>query len=125
MKVFDQVAARTGLRDKEAVEAGFEPLTVALTSWDHKVYYPQAKKLHIRITGDRRTGRLLGAQMVGHRRAEVSKRIGIFAAALFNKMRVEEICDLDLTYTPPLSSPWDPVQAAAQQWCSEWCGTVS
>ena len=42
-KVFDQVAARTGLNEKEAVEAGFEPLTVALTSWDHKAYYPEAK----------------------------------------------------------------------------------
>lgn len=45
VKVFDQVAARTGLRDKEALEAGFDPLTVALTVWDHKVYYPGAKAI--------------------------------------------------------------------------------
>ena len=44
VKVFDQVAARTGLRDKEAAEAGLDPLTVSLTSWDHKVYYPGAKE---------------------------------------------------------------------------------
>jgi hypothetical protein len=29
---------------------------------------------------------------------------------------VEELNDLDLSYTPPLSSPWDPVQMAAQSW---------
>ncbi|WP_054030467.1 FAD-dependent oxidoreductase [Desulfatitalea tepidiphila] len=116
VKVFDSVAARTGLRDNEARAAGFDPITVALTTWDHKVYYPGAKQLHIRLTGDRHTGRLLGAQMVGHRNAEVSKRIDIVAAALYNEMRIGALCDLDLSYTPPLSSPWDPVQMAAMQW---------
>ncbi len=116
VKVFDQVAARTGLRDKEALAAGFDPLTVALTVWDHKVYYPGAKETYIRITGDRPSGRLLGAQMVGHRATEVSKRIDIFAAALYHQMQVDALADLDLSYTPPLSSPWDPVQMAAMQW---------
>ena len=116
VKVFDRVAARTGLKENEAAEAGFDPLTVSLTCDDHKAYYPGVKKLHIRITGDRSTGRLLGAQMVGHRKSEVSKRIDIFAAALYHSMAVKALCDLDLSYTPPLSSPWDPVQAAAMRW---------
>jgi len=118
VKVFGRVAARTGLRDKEATAAGFDPLTVALTTWDHKVYYPGARELHIRITGDRGAGRLLGAQIVGHRNSEIAKRIDILAAALFHGMRVEELCDLDLAYTPPLSTPWDPVQVAALEWCA-------
>jgi NADPH-dependent 2,4-dienoyl-CoA reductase/sulfur reductase-like enzyme len=117
VKVLDRVAARTGLRDKEAAEAGFLTLTVSLTSWDHKGYYPGAKELHIRLTGDRSSGRLLGAQLVGHRDSEVSKRLDIVAAALYNGMAVKELCDLDLSYTPPLSSPWDPVQMAAMEWC--------
>lgn len=70
----------------------------------------------IRITGDRTTQRLLGAQILGHYKSEVSKRIDIFAAALFNNMTIEQLSDLDLSYTPPLSSPWDPVQMAAQAW---------
>lgn len=119
VKVLDQVAARTGLREIEAAEAGFDPLTVSLTSWDHKVYYPGAKELHIRLTGDRSTGRLLGVQLVGHRASEVSKRVDIVATALYHGMTVKELCDLDLSYTPPLSSPWDPVQMAAMEWCSK------
>jgi NADPH-dependent 2,4-dienoyl-CoA reductase/sulfur reductase-like enzyme len=119
VKVFGQVAAGTGLRDKGAAAAGFDPLTVAITAWDHKVYYPGAKQMHIRITGDRRAGRLLGAQIVGPRETEVSKRIDVFATALFHGMSVEALCDLDLSYTPPLSSPWDPVQMAAIHWCAE------
>lgn len=105
VKVFDRIPARTGLRDKEAVEAGFDPLTVALTSRDHKVYYPGARQLHIRLTGDRSTGRLLGAQLVGHGESEVSKRVDIVATALYRDMAVRELCELDLSYTPPLSSP--------------------
>jgi len=116
VQVFDLVAARTGLRDSEVSPAGFQPLTMQTEAWDHKVYYPGAHKLHMRVTGDRRTGQLLGAQMVGHRTAEVSKRIDVFAGALFNLMKVEALSDMDLSYTPPLSTPWDAVQVAAQAW---------
>ena len=68
------------------------------------------------MTGDRQSGRLLGAQIVGHWQAEVAKRIDIFATALFHGMTIDAVSDLDLSYTPPLSSPWDPVQMAAQAW---------
>jgi NADPH-dependent 2,4-dienoyl-CoA reductase/sulfur reductase-like enzyme len=116
VKVFNLIAARTGLRDDEAERAGFKPLTVESLAWDHKAYYPGAHQLHIRVTGDRETGRLLGAQIVGHRSSEVSKRIDIFASALFHDCRVRDLEDFDLSYTPPLSSPWDPVQMGAQAW---------
>jgi NADPH-dependent 2,4-dienoyl-CoA reductase/sulfur reductase-like enzyme len=116
VKIFDLVAARTGLRDIEAQEAGINSFTDQFETWDHKVYYPGAENMSIRITGDQTTGRLLGAQILGHRKSEVSKRIDIFAAAIFSKMTVEQLSDLDLSYTPPLSSPWDPIQMAAQAW---------
>jgi NADPH-dependent 2,4-dienoyl-CoA reductase/sulfur reductase-like enzyme len=116
VKIFDLIAARTGLRDQEALNAGFCPFTVETTVWDHKAYYPGAHELHLRITGDCRSRQLLGAQLLGHKDSEVSKRIDIFATALFHSMKVEELNDLDLSYTPPLSSPWDPVQMGAQVW---------
>lgn len=116
VRVFDLVIARTGLRDAEAAQAGFDPYTIESTTWDHKVYYPEAHEMRIRVTGDRKTGRLLGAQMIGHVHSEIAKRIDVFATALFHGMRVEELNDLDLSYTPPLSSPWDPVQMSAQTW---------
>ena len=31
-------------------------------------------------------------------------------------MTIDQISELDLSYTPPLGSPWDAVQIAAQQW---------
>lgn len=116
VKVFDLVAARTGLLETEARAAGFQPFTAELTTWDHKVYYPDARELRVRLTGDRRTERILGAQILGQWGNEVAKRIDIVATALFQELRVEQLNDLDLSYTPPLSSPWDPVQMAAQVW---------
>jgi NADPH-dependent 2,4-dienoyl-CoA reductase/sulfur reductase-like enzyme len=116
LKVFNLAIARTGVSDFEAREAGFDPLTVQTEANDHKVYYPGAVPLQLRVTGDRATGRLLGAQIVGPKQAEISKRVDVFAAALFRALTIEELNDLDLSYTPPFSSPWDPVQIAAQAW---------
>jgi NADPH-dependent 2,4-dienoyl-CoA reductase/sulfur reductase-like enzyme len=115
VKIFDQAAARTGLRDHEAA-AGFDPLTVAWEADDHKAYYPGSHRIAVRFTGDRATGRLLGVQLFGHKNAEVAKRIDIAATAIYNGMTVDAISDLDLSYTPPLGSPWDAVQAGAQAW---------
>ena len=116
VKIFDQAAARTGLRDHEAKAAGFDPVTVASQADDHKAYYPGSHRIAMRVTGDRGTGRLLGLQLFGHRHAEIAKRIDIAAAAIFNHMTVDAVSDLDLSYTPPLGSPWEAVQMGAQAW---------
>jgi NADPH-dependent 2,4-dienoyl-CoA reductase/sulfur reductase-like enzyme len=116
VKVFDLAVARTGLRDEEATAAGFDPFTVGSVQFDHKASYPGAHQLHIRITGDRASGRLLGTQLVGHHDAEVAKRIDTPANALFHNMTVDGLSDLDLSYTPPFGSPWDAIQLAAQAW---------
>jgi NADPH-dependent 2,4-dienoyl-CoA reductase/sulfur reductase-like enzyme len=116
VKVFELAVARTGLRDQDAEVAGFDPVTVGSVQFDHKAYYPGAHRLHLCITGDRTSGQLLGAQLVGHHDAEVAKRIDIPAGALFHHMTVDGLSDLDLSYTPPFGSPWDAIQLAAQDW---------
>ena len=56
VKVFDLAAARTGLRDVDARQGGFDPLTVEAEDWDHNAYYPDARRLRLRLTGDRGNG---------------------------------------------------------------------
>jgi NADPH-dependent 2,4-dienoyl-CoA reductase/sulfur reductase-like enzyme len=116
VKVFDLIAARTGLRDHEATPLGLTPTTHTSTPDDHKRYYPGATPITIAITGDTPTNQLLGAQLIGHRGAEIAKRVDTYATALFHNMTIDALSDLDLAYTPPLGSPWDAVQAAAQTW---------
>jgi NADPH-dependent 2,4-dienoyl-CoA reductase/sulfur reductase-like enzyme len=119
VKIFEQAAARTGLRHDEATAAGFDPVTVQSEADDHKAYYPGSHRITMRVTGDRRTGQLLGMQLFGHKHAEIAKRIDIAATAIFNNMTVGNISELDLSYTPPLGSPWEAVQMGAQTWDRE------
>ena len=116
VKIFDHAVARTGLRDHEAVAGGFEPVTTGAEADDHKAYYPGSHRIAMRFTGDATTGRLLGVQLFGHKHAEVAKRVDIGAAAIFHEMTVDALSELDLSYTPPLGSPWDAVQIGAQAW---------
>ena len=57
--------------------------------------------------------------MVGARGTETAKRVDTYATALFHAMSVADLSELDLSYTPPLGSPWDAVQMAAQAWVRE------
>ena len=67
----------------------------------------------VKLIAERRTGRLLGAQIVG--RTEAAKRIDALAVALWNGMTVEEMTALDLGYAPPFAPVWDPVLIAARK----------
>ena len=116
VKIFEHAISRTGLRDSEAVAAGFDPVTIGFEADDHKAYYPGSHKISMRYTGDRTTGRLLGVQLFGHKRAEIAKRVDIASIAIFHGTTVDDMSELDLSYTPPLGSPWDAVQMGAQAW---------
>jgi NADPH-dependent 2,4-dienoyl-CoA reductase/sulfur reductase-like enzyme len=116
VKIFDQAAARTGLREHEATAAGYAPVTTETTADDHKAYYPGSHRITVCVTGDQATGQLLGMQLFGHKNAEIAKRVDIAATAIYHGMTVDAVSDLDLSYTPPLGSPWDAVQMAAQAW---------
>lgn len=116
VKIFDHVAARTGLRDHEAAVGGFDPLTVQFAADDHKAYYPGSHAIRMRFTGDRGSRQLLGLQLCGHIESQVAKRIDTAATAIHHGMAIDTMSELDLSYTPPLGSPWDALQAGAQAW---------
>lgn len=77
-----------------------------MTVPDHKRYYPGAIDLTIRVCGDERSSRLLGAQIAGALTGQVAKRIDVFATALHHEMTLDALSDLDLSYTPPFGTPW-------------------
>ncbi|MFW5787656.1 MAG: FAD-dependent oxidoreductase [Halanaerobiales bacterium] len=115
IKIFDTVIARTGFNQQEAAKNGFEPIISEIEIPDHKEYYPPSYKINIRVVADKDSQKLLGAQILGNINAEISKRIDIFSTAIYNDMDISEFNQLDLSYTPPLSRPWDPVQSAVQE----------
>ena len=112
-KVCDLEVARTGLSEKEASRAGYAYVTAMVESTNRAGYYPGACAMTIKLIAERRTGLLLGAQIVG--RTEAAKRIDALAVAVWNRMTVEEMTALDLGYAPPFAPVWDPVLIAARR----------
>jgi NADPH-dependent 2,4-dienoyl-CoA reductase/sulfur reductase-like enzyme len=112
-KVCDLEVSRTGLTEREAAAVGFEFVSAVIESTNRAGYYPGADPMKVKLLAERRTGKLLGAQIVG--RAEAAKRIDVLALALWNAMTVEEMTALDLGYAPPFSPVWDPVLVAARK----------
>jgi NADPH-dependent 2,4-dienoyl-CoA reductase/sulfur reductase-like enzyme len=105
--------ARTGLSEREAAAAGFVFEAVTIESTSRAGYYPDPGQLKVKFVAERRSGRLLGAQIVG--REGAAKRIDVVATALVAGMTVEEMTALDLSYAPPFSPVWDPVLVAARK----------
>jgi NADPH-dependent 2,4-dienoyl-CoA reductase/sulfur reductase-like enzyme len=112
-KVCDLEIARTGLREKDAREVGLRYVTVTIESTSRAGYYPGAAPMTVKMLAERRTGRLLGVQIVG--REGAAKRVDIAAVALTAGMTVEQMTALDLGYAPPFSPVWDPVLVAARK----------
>lgn len=111
-KVCTDEIARTGLTEREAEAAGFDVFVTVIDATSRAGYLPGATPIRVRLVTERRTGRLLGAQIVG--REGAAKRIDVLAACIWNQMTVEEILSLDLGYAPPFSPLWDPVLVAAR-----------
>ncbi|WP_262401677.1 hypothetical protein [Actinomadura sp. CNU-125] len=105
--------ARTGLNEREAAAAGFATLSVAVESTTRAGYHPGATRMTTKLVVERRSGRLLGAQIVGEEGA--AKRVDGLAVMLWNGMTVEEMTGLDLAYAPPFAPVWDPVLIAARK----------
>jgi NADPH-dependent 2,4-dienoyl-CoA reductase/sulfur reductase-like enzyme len=105
--------ARTGLTEREAVEAGLDAVAVTIQSTTRAGYLGSAAEITVKMLAERGHGRLLGAQIVGGTRA--AKRIDVVATAITAGMTVNDVVDLDLGYAPPFSPLWDPVQVAARQ----------
>jgi NADPH-dependent 2,4-dienoyl-CoA reductase/sulfur reductase-like enzyme len=112
-KICGLEVARTGLGEAEATDAGFEHESVTVESTTRAGYFPGATAVQTKIIAERRSGRLLGAQIVG--RENAGKRIDALALALWNEMTVEEMTGVDLAYAPPFSPVWDPVLIAARK----------
>ncbi|MEU3827407.1 FAD-dependent oxidoreductase [Streptomyces sp. NPDC029080] len=112
-KVCDLEIARTGLREKDARQAGLRFETVTVESTSRAGYYPGAAPMTVKMLAEARTGRLLGVQIVG--REGAGKRVDIAAVALTARMTVDQMTALDLGYAPPFSPVWDPVLVAARK----------
>ena len=112
-RAFEFEVARTGLSLAEAQKAGFEAVENSIQSNSRAHSYGDGHPIWVNLIGDKKSGRLLGAQIVGKEGAV--HRINGPAVALHNRMTVAQYSQTDLAYAPPFGPTWDPTLTAANQ----------
>ncbi len=107
LKLFDMTVAATGLNEQQAKEAGIDYDKTYLYSAPHASYYPGGVNMSIKALWDKKTKKILGAQIVGF--DGVDKRMDILATAIRFGAKITDLTTLELCYAPPFGSAKDPV----------------
>jgi NADPH-dependent 2,4-dienoyl-CoA reductase/sulfur reductase-like enzyme len=110
--IFGMAFATTGLSAEESRAEGFAPVSARIEANARPRYYGGTKTV-VELVADRASGRLIGGSVIGEDGA--AGRIDVIATALQARMRLEDFEQLDLAYSPPFSTVWDPLLVAAQQ----------
>ncbi|MGP4041806.1 CoA-disulfide reductase [Gracilibacillus sp. D59] len=113
IKFFDLALGRTGITETEAKRLNIHYKIETREDTDHAGYYPGVETLHTKLIFHQKTGQLLGGQIIGKK--GVDKRIDVLATALYNRMTIQQLQDLDLAYAPPYNSVWDPLQKISRK----------
>jgi rhodanese-related sulfurtransferase len=110
VKVFDKTVAFCGLNEKtlKAKNIDYQKIYTYLPS--HPSYYPDSGFMTIKLMFDKKSGKILGAQIIGT--MGVDKRADVLATAIRLNGTVKDLTELELPYSPPYSSAKDPVNIA-------------
>lgn len=111
IQIFDLVAASTGLNEKTALQAGIQANSVYIIASDKVNLMPDSNPLHFKLIFEVPTGKILGAQAIGKGNAD--KRIDVIATLISMGGTLEDLKELELTYSPMFSTAKDVVNLAA------------
>jgi len=111
VKVFGLEIGMAGVTEARARALGYGTISKVIETTSRVGIYPGAQPSLLKITADASTGRLLGGNLVG--RDGEARKVNALAVALYNRMTLDEVSQLDLAYAPPFSSVMDPLLIAA------------
>jgi NADPH-dependent 2,4-dienoyl-CoA reductase/sulfur reductase-like enzyme len=111
VRVFDLEIVQVGISSDEARDSGFDVVTETITAWNKVAVMPGSKRVTIKTIADRKTRRLLGANVYGEEGAAL--RAHALAVAIQHRITIDEMQQWDLVYTPPFAPLWDPLLVAA------------
>ena len=106
VKLFGQTIASTGMTELKAIDKGLDPMVLTNVKPD-TLKFMGGQDLLIKAVANPETEELLGVQIIGPEGAE--RRIDVFATAMTLGAKVSDLFHLDLAFTPPISTPKDPV----------------
>ncbi len=108
---YDMEIGKAGLSEREALKAGFDAVSVTITSRSRASYIPGGGNITVKMVADSESRRVLGIQAIG---AGVAKRIYASAALLYKEACVEDFFFTDFPFYPPKSPVWDPLVISAR-----------
>lgn len=117
-KIFSLACATTGFTEQEAARAGLAAASSTVETLDHAIYYPGARRLHLKLVYCPSSSVLLGGQIVGSE--GVAHRIDVLATAVAAGMTLRELAEVDMSYAPPYKGVWEAVVVAANVAESDW-----
>lgn len=106
----DLNAARTGLTELQAKEAGFDTISITCVTDDKAHYYPDSSTFITKLIADRTTHHLLGMQVIGA--GAVDKMTDIAVVGISTNAKAEDFMTMDFAYAPPFSTAIHPFAAA-------------
>ncbi|MCL1965752.1 MAG: FAD-dependent oxidoreductase [Candidatus Bathyarchaeota archaeon] len=112
-RLFDVEVGATGISETEAKKNGNEIVVGVVNSKSKADYYPSAKPIRVKLIVEKKTDRLIGAQIVGGE--EVTQRINALSFAIQKKMTIRELAKADTAYAPQMCEIWDPMVLAAER----------
>lgn len=107
LKLFDMTVATTGINEKSSAAAGIDYDKTYIYSGSHASYYPGASNMSIKALWDKKTLKIIGAQIVGF--DGVDKRMDVLASSIRFGAKITDLTNLELCYAPPFGSAKDPV----------------
>lgn len=107
VKIFDYTLARTGMNPRALNKLNIPFETVLTVAGSTPGYYPGQKDLIMELYYHAETEEILGAELFGE--VGVDKRVDVLSTAIYAKLKVSDLSQLDLAYAPPYSPAKDPV----------------
>lgn len=123
VRVFEMAAGSTGWSEKQLERIGHPYHAVTVNDYHHAAYYPGATPIMLKILWEPDSGRLLGAQASGEN--GVDKRLDVLATAIAGGMTVEQLCHLELAYSPPFGAAKDIINIVGFAACNRRDGLVA
>ncbi len=111
IQCFNMNAASTGLNEKDCQKEGIAYQTAYVIPKDKVGLMPNARPLFFKLIFADPSGQLLGAQAMGE--GNVDKRIDIIASLIMKHGNLEDLKELELSYSPLFGTAKDVVNMAA------------
>ena len=106
----DLNAARTGLTEVQAKDAGFDAVSVTAILNDKAHYYMDSSSFTVKVIADRESRKLLGLQVLGS--GAVDKMADVAVTAISMGGKLQDLVSMDFSYAPPFSTAIHPLAAA-------------